>query len=404
MARQNGAAALADGLEDDTPDPTVRESLEAARDEVVGGLSDENAQDTSGARQRGAAGGDDRSGDGQAARERDQSGRFAPKARDGSPDQGAPAARAAPAPDLAAQDAAAGKVTAQPDGPPSADINLAPRLWSQTAKAEWSKLPEGIRREITVREQNMHRALTAQDQEREIGRGFRSAANPYNDVIQVAGVHPVRIFEDSLKVIRELQSPDPIKKATALGALARQYGIDPRLFAGVAPGGPAPAPGQPGAPATPAPQSFQLPPQLASMATEWQDFKTQQAEQQRQAQDAMATSVMTEIESFQSDPANKYFDQVKDHMRILLAGGAAQTLSEAYDQAIWARPDVRDQINAERAAAAKVVADKARQVSQAKLRGVSVRSRGGSAAPSTPGEKTLRETLQDNFAEARSRV
>lgn len=396
MARQNGVA-LAAGLDDDeTPEPTVRESLEAARDEVVANHESEASAD-------GQAGTPARAdGSESGGRERDQSGRFAPKARaDGAGDGADPApARAAAAP-TQAQDEAAGRAT--PPVENHTDINLAPRLWSQSAKAEWSKLPESIRREVSMREQAMHRQFTAQDNEREIGRSFRTTATPYNDVIQAAGVHPVRVFEDSLKVIRELQSADPIRKATALGHLARQYGIDPRLFSGAAPGQ-AGAPGQPAA-GRPAAPSFELPPHLQTMASEWDQFKAQQQAAHQQAQEAMAASVMTEIQSFQSDPANKYFDQVKDHMRILLAGGGAQTLAEAYDQAIYARPDIRDLLIKEKTGSVKAAADKALQVQRARNRNVSVRGRGGSAAPSTPTEgKSLRETLTEGFAAARSRV
>jgi hypothetical protein len=401
--------ALAEGLdgEDGEAEPTLREQLLEARDEVVGNQEGADGD----ANQRGNGAG--RSGDadqGGGGRQRDESGRFAPKARDGSAASGSaadaqqPSAAAAPsAAELAAQDQAAGRAQAPADGQAPQDLNLAPRLWSQQAKAEWSKLPETVRKEIAHREQAMHRQLTAQDQERELARSFKGTVGNFQDVIQREGVHPVKFMENALSTIRALQSGTPVQKATILGHLARQYGIDPRMFAGVAPGGQPPAPGAPaaGAPA----QSFQLPPALAQMATEWDQFKAQQQRDQQAAQEQMASSVMTEIETFQANPANRYFSEVKDHMRVLLAGGAAQTLAEAYDQAIYARPDIRDQLIKEREAGLKAAADKARQVQQARARGVSVRSRGGGAASTTAGsERTLREELAANFAEARSRV
>ncbi|MGR2433573.1 hypothetical protein FDG14_24970, partial [Salmonella enterica] len=65
-----------------------------------------------------------------------------------------------------------------------------------------------------------------------------------------------------------------------------------------------------------------------------QRFQQSVYEQQNQ-------TVMSEIEQFKSNPANVHFEAVKDDMAILLQSNRAESLQDAYDKAVWMRPDIR---------------------------------------------------------------
>lgn len=390
------------GEEGEVQELTLREQIEAARDEIVGDEGDAGGAAADEGQGREPQARPDGAADG-GARARDGSGRFAPKAG-AEPAAGAQAGTPPGAPS-AATDAAAGARQAPGAAAPAVGAMSPPIKWSEQAKAQWQSLPEWARTEIVQREAAVHREITRQDGERTLAKQFTEIVNSYPDVINRAGVHPLRFVSDVMAVMRTMTGGNPAQKVALLRDIAQRNGVDPRALAGLPP-----APGQPGAPGANVPPQapvYQLPPHIASMAREWEQFKTEQTRQAQEANERMASQVLAEIDAFRGDAKNRYFDQVRDHMEVLLAGGAANTLAEAYDMAIHAHPDVRRALEAEATAAAQAEARKREQAIRARARNISVRPRPpspGSTAGKPPEERTLREELQANFAEARSRL
>src|SRR6185437_12722421 len=66
----------------------------------------------------------------------------------------------------------------------------------------------------------------------------------------------------------------------------------------------------------------------------------QQQEQQRKQQ-AEQAELTRQIEEFSSSPNRPHFESVRDDMSKLLQAGYAESLDDAYDKAVWARPDIR---------------------------------------------------------------
>lgn len=123
------------------------------------------------------------------------------------------------------------------------------------------------------------------------------------------------------------------------------------------------------------------------------------------------SKAMNEVEAFLADPANKYADNVLPHMeRLIIAarnGGQQMSLSEAYEAATWANPEVRalliqDRLNASQAEQTKAAAAAAQKAKQASL------SVTGSPTPgvSTSGasNRSVREELEEAFALSRGRA
>jgi hypothetical protein len=82
---------------------------------------------------------------------------------------------------------------------------------------------------------------------------------------------------------------------------------------------------------------------------------------------------ISKVQSFRADPAHPYFNDVAPRIEGLLKAGAAKDLQDAYDQAIWADPTIRQQLMSAQAEEAKrtQAADvaKAQQARAASLRG-----------------------------------
>lgn len=342
------ATAIADDVEEiDTAGPTLRETLESARDEIAA------REDLAAAVEPGDAG--EASGTETALQ---------------SPDD----------PQIAAS-----AVTQQAAGD---EALLAPGAWTPAGKAKWSSLPADIRSEISRREGDMQRALAQHDEHREFGRQFAQISHEHADTISRAGVPPLRMFQDIIGIMKTLGSSDPQSRISALRTAALQSGFDVRALAGPPP----PAGTQSNG------SEFALAP-LMQVAQEWDQFKGQQARQAEEQQQRQHQQTMGEVAAFRSKPEARFFDAVKDQMIALLRGGVARSLQDAYDQAIWTRPDIRAILSQEET--------QRQQAAQRHLRTPNARARGGSvrtAGGSPPPDRSLREELQANFAEARARV
>lgn len=111
-------------------------------------------------------------------------------------------------------------------------------------------------------------------------------------------------------------------------------------------------------------------------------------------QDLQARRLIEVIEMFGHATDEKghllhpYFEVVKQHVWNLLSTGAAQDVAEAYEQALWSNPDVRNQLIQQRINA------KAAEAQKAKTAAFS--PKGKAEAPKR--ELTLREQLEKNFA------
>jgi hypothetical protein len=274
-------------------------------------------------------------------------------------------------------------------------------------KAEWPKLPAPVRAEITRREGEMHKALTVQDEQRTYGRQFAEISQANSDVIMRAGVHPLRLYQDFLGIMKVLGGNDNNSKAALLRDVALRNGLDMRSLLGMPqpPAGAQPNPRpQPGANGQP--PAVVIPPHIEQMAQQWAQF---QADNQRQAQEKEyreQQETYQEIVDFRAQPDAPYFDAVKDQMVALLQAGAASTLKDAYDQATWARPDIRALRQQAEQKATQDAEAKRLRVQNARAKGGSVRGGSGSVASGggDGANRSLREELQHNFADARSRV
>jgi len=315
-------------------------------------------------------------------RARDEKGRFAAKeaaaaagsksgdAADGVAAKGATDA-AVPVSALPDADAQPGKLAQ--DAQPAA---LAPpNGWPAEAKAKWHELPPEIMAAVQKREADVAKFTSTRDEHASFGKEIYQAVQPYLATIRAEGGTPRSAVESLLNTAHVLRTGSPEVKRQLLLRTAQQFGVD----LGVA--------------AKPnAPQNTEF----ASLQGEIATLKNELAQFRNAGNQQLQTEVQTEIEAFAANPKNVHYESVKGHMAALIGQGLAKDLQDAYDQAVWARPDTRATLAAQQRAdeEQKRRADAKQKAEDAKRKNVSITGGpGNTAAAAAPGGRGIREEL-----------
>lgn len=339
----------------DTPEPTLREQLETASKEA---------------------------GD----RARDEAGRFAAKPKEDGVVADPAAKLGEIKPEVAAKPALETPAPETPERP-----TLAPNAWSHQAKAAFANADPLIKAEIAKREADIHREFTRQDAERNMGKAVSQAVAPYAQMIQAEGGNPLKAFQGYLETTRILRHGDSQTKAQLGRQLFQQFGIDPAVAFGE------------GFANTGA--QNQVAPETQMLQNKIENLEAQVSRFGSYAENQALAPLQATIEAFGKDPANAHFELVKPEMAALLQAGRAQSLQDAYDMAVWARPDIRSSLIAQQqqAAEAKRVADAKAKADAARRAGGSVTGSPGLGASADPkaGQRTLRQELEANLSSAR---
>ena len=290
-------------------------------------------------------------------RVRDEHGRFAPKAEGQaqSTELKSPQGVVAPAEGQVAQPQASGP-------PPS---------WSAAAKAQWDGLPDAIRQEVARHEATVQDAKAQWQQKGEQLNRLTAAIGPRAEQWRLNGFSPEQGVQ-RLIAAEEFLDRDPVN---GIAHLARQYGVNlQQLLA---------ATGQQG-------QAPQVPAPFQQLAHEVQTLKQTLTQQQQAAEQARYQGAVDQITAFRADPANKYYENVRERMGVLLQTGQATSLADAYEQATWSDPQVRAARLQEQAAGqAKLSGDRAK-VAQAK------HASGSVTGSPTPGSSPARAVTNPN--------
>jgi len=239
------------------------------------------------------------------ARARDEKGRFAAKAAEEAAAAEKPAA--APAVDPNAQVV------------PTEQPIKAPNTWRPAAAAKFATLDPEIRAEIEKRENDARMGIQQYKQAADFGRAFNEAIKPFEQTLKGLGAHPVQAVQALFAADHKLRYSPPEEKARYFAELAAQYGVQLDNIR----------------------QAPQPDPQYLQMQQELNRLRQQQDGLIQERQQAEQSSLLSVIDQFQQDPANQHFEAVKGEMALLLENGRASDLKQAYDMAVWMRPDIR---------------------------------------------------------------
>lgn len=314
------------------------------------------------------------------ARERDETGKFK-----------AAADKAAAEP--VAEPAVVAEANPEPEAP-AEPIRVPPSL-PAALKAKFAELPPEWREAFIKRDEDVNSAKAQWDAKAARLNRLDEILAPHKDAWAVQGL------DDHQAITRLVAAEKVLRETPAQGILylAQSYGVDLRSLVG-----------QAADLAQPQAQAQAADPVLTELQSKVQTLQEALDKQSRSASEASLAQAQAQISQFANDPANLYFENVKDDVALLLESGRAQTLKDAYEMAIWANPETRPLLVAQQAAEAAAAAQtKAREeaakakAAQAKASGVSVTGAPtpGAVAPAAP-RGSLREELEAAMAAARA--
>jgi hypothetical protein len=280
---------------------------------------------------------------------------------------------------------------------PATPAIKAPDGWKAELKAKFPELPPEVQAEIARRETDMHKALTRQDEERTFAKRVNEIVSPYLPTIRAEGGTPEKAIESLLQTAHTLRNGNDYQKAQNVAAVIQQFKVDPQVLFSILQGGNV----NTGVPLQQAPytQAAIQPHQVTELV---------QAELAKQHQIQEQHTLQSQIEAFASDPAHPHFERVKVLMGSLLETGEAADLEDAYNQACYAKPDIRSSLTAlqQQAANDQRTTEARAKAEAAKRAGGSVTGGPGSAkALKGPGtDVPLEETIRAAIRESSGRV
>lgn len=256
----------------------------------------------------------------------------------------------------------------------------APQSYSAAVKAKWQELPTEIQQELTKREQEFHKELTRHDEERLFGRQIKSVVAPYEAMIRAEGGTADKAVAELLNTAYLLRTASPQQKGQLIWQVARQFGADM---------------------ANTQQAQAAVDPRLQHLQNELQQMKGTLQQQVTLKEQQEQASINNTITTFAASPGHEHFEAVKAHMAALLQNNLAKDLQDAYDQAVYARPDIRSTLLEKQSAdlAAKRIAETKAKAEAAKRAGSSVRGAPGMVAPKNGAivHSNLRDELAANL-------
>jgi hypothetical protein len=179
-----------------------------------------------------------------------------------------------------------------------------------------------IRAEVYRRDAEISRGIGQYQADAKVGREFQDAVRPYEHTMRAAGVSPTQAVQSLLQADHSLRFGTPVEKAQRVYEIMAFYGVSAEHLAAAIDG---------------TARQPEVPPELAQLHA-----RLAQLEQGRQfEQDRAVDTLRGEVGRFANDPANEFYQDVRDQMATLLEKGVARDLKDAYDQAVWANPETR---------------------------------------------------------------
>jgi hypothetical protein len=262
----------------------------------------------------------------------------------------------------------------------------APSSWKPDAQAAFLKAdrgeqltPEEVRiltAEAERRESDFHRGVEGFKSHAQKARQFEQAIAPYQQTLNQLGVDAPTAISKLLQADHTLRYSDPIQKAQYFQNLAREYGIDLGQVQNIP----------------------QQDPQTQYLMQQLNELRQTQQMWQNSLQQQEQAKANHELTQFAS--ADKtHFEAVRGDMADLLEAGKAQSLEQAYEMAIWMRPDVRQTLIEQQRIEAQRNYEQQQRAQRAKTASVSVKGSSPSSGGSQPPSGDLRALLESQFAQ-----
>lgn len=254
----------------------------------------------------------------------------------------------------------------------------APNTWNKEIVAKWNTIPEDIQAEITKRESDFHRGIENYKVAANLGHSFHEIAKDYHDGLKSRGVDTLQLVRGVMEMEKQLATGTNDEKLQIFAKLAQDYGI---LFNEAGD------------------YEFQDN-TIKELRDKIASLESNQAHNTKLVETEQRNKIYTEIDAFKNDPANKHYAAVEHIMAKLISSGTASGLKDAYEQAIYIEPKVR-QLEIDRIATEKSELDakaKAEQVKKAKkLTSSNINSQGSRSISKSKPNGSWEENLDAEF-------
>jgi hypothetical protein len=249
-------------------------------------------------------------------------------------------------------------------------------LKKELADKHWANLDPELQDALLQRDEDFAKGIEGYKTHAERGQAFEKVVSPYMATIRSLGASPEQAAEELFRSDHTLRYGSPQQKYAMVGQIFRDYGINPNeAFQFL----------QNGAP--------QIDPSIAPVYQELQSLKAQQASFMREQQTREQQALFSEIE--RAKEGKEHFDAVREDMAALLQANRAESLDQAYEMAIWARPDLRATLLQQERDNATKTAQSTAQAQRSAAAAVSVK--GSSPVSTTTQPENLRDLIASQF-------
>jgi len=255
-------------------------------------------------------------------------------------------------------------------------LDAAPNTWKKEVAATWASLPLEARAEITRREADFHKGIEGYKQAAGFGQAMERVITPHAQTLQTLGITADKAIEQLMAGDHKLRYGSPQEKHEYFAQLARNYGIDMAAVQQV--------------------EHTPIDPNIAALQQQVQQLSGYIQNQQSQGQQQEEATLNSEISSFASDPKHSHFESVRGHMAALLQAGQASSLTDAYEQAVWANPTTRALVQAQQQAEQR--AEAAKKATAAKT-AASVNTRPRPSMPVSQPIGSMEDTIRAKLRE-----
>jgi len=267
---------------------------------------------------------------------------------------------------------------------PELEPMAAPNHWPKDFAAKFEALEAPAQHMFMERYKDLEGDYTRKTQEiakyKKRNEAFDEIMQPFKGDFERAGM-------DEVGAVRQLLAAhDYLRKdpQNAIAWLANQYGVDMAAI------GNDPAAEDEFAD----PQVKQLQQQVAQLTGFIQNQQTQQQSQVQQSTQSLIDQFAAETDA-NGNPKHPHFDRVRGVMGSLISSENAKDLASAYEMAVYADPELRqEQVKAMAAAQSQdnvktEAVKKAKKAARSKVRGSA-----SPAAPALPANASIRDTIQ----------
>jgi hypothetical protein len=241
-----------------------------------------------------------------------------------------------------------------------------PKSWKKELAPKYETLDPDIQAEIYRREDDVFKGIEQYKSKAQMAQEFEAAIQPYAPTLQSLGVSPIAAVKALMQADHTLRHGTMAQKQAVLMDVIRTYGVEYD-------------PNNPPAQADPT-------------SAEINALKQKLAALQEAQEQSALTPYLNAVQQFRSDPAHEHYDLLENNILSLISTGAAKDLQEAYEQAIWAHPELRQQQLARQQAQAREA--EAARVAAAKAAAVQVRGAPSQSIPATINPQDRRAVIK----------